>query len=136
MGSRNRYGPDGLVAVGGYYSIVRTFGIKVLVPANAKNSNLPEVSHRSRVYASIYRSGDKTGMIKQLRVYGHDHFPIADIDFGHEAHHGLRGGDIHVHVFSRDEKGYPVRPKEGRPLNRLEKRLFAKIFTDKERKWL
>ena len=136
MGARGRLGPDGRVAVGGYYRIAMAEGIKVLVPSKGSNSRLPEMSHSSRVYATIYRSGDKAGMLKQIRIYGPDHFPVADIDFGHEAHHGLRGGDIHVHVYSRDDHGKPVRPKEGRPLNAFEKRKFAKIFTDRERSYL
>lgn len=136
MGARGRMGPNGRVLIGGYYKIAMAEGVKVLLPSKGKNSNLPEMSHTSRVYATIYRSGEKAGMIKQLRIYGNDHYPVADIDFGHQAHHGLRGGDIHVHVFSRDERGNPVRSREGRSLNAFEKRKFAKIFTDKQRSYL
>lgn len=136
MGARGRLGPDGRTMTGGYYRIAMAEGIKILLPSKGKNSRLPEMSHTSRVYATIYRSGDKAGMLKQLRIYGNDHYPVADIDFGHEAHHGLRGGDIHVHVFTRDRFGKPVRPKDGRSLNKFEKKKFAKIFTDKERRYL
>lgn len=136
MGSRGKMGPDGRVQTGGYFRIALAEGVKFLLPCNSKNSNLPEMSHRSRVYATIYRSGEKEGMIKQIRIYGFDHFPVADIDFGHQAHHGLRGGDIHVHVFTRDGNGNPIRSRQGRPLNSFEKRRFAILFTNPGRRYL
>ena len=105
MGARGRREPNGRVMIGGYYRIAMAEGIKVLLPSKGKNNNLPEMSHTSRVYATIYQSGEKAGMIKQLRIYGVDHYPVADIDFGHQAHHGLRGGDIHVHVFLVMQEG-------------------------------
>ena len=85
-------------------------GVKVIHPKGKKNGNLPEFAKTSEAYIS--RGAD--GRFAHLRVY-EDHYPVLEFDLGHPWEQGMKPGEIHVHHYTRDGSGMPVRSKKGDP---------------------
>lgn len=98
-------------------------GIKILQYGTNPNAKLPEYANTSSAYISINKDGEMT----QLRIY-QNHFPVIDIDLGHPAHHGLNDGEIHVHNYTKDQTGNPVRSRTSRNLTETESKLYSEII--------
>lgn len=82
--------------------------IKVIHPKGRKNGNLPEFAKTSE--ACISRGAD--GKCEHLRVY-EGHYPVMEFDLGHPWEQGMKPGEIHVHHYTLDGNGMPVRSRKG-----------------------
>lgn len=82
-------------------------GVKVLLPNNTKNLNLPSISNTPGTKYLLF-SGS---VFKQLRIFGKNRFPIMDIDY-----HIINGKlSLHKHLYingKRDKNHIPLTPAE------------------------
>lgn len=106
-----------------YHAVATIEGVKVLQYNDRPNSALPEYAKTSEAYLSINAKGE----MMHLRIY-RNHKPILEFDIGHWKHYGKNKGYVHVHDYSTDAEGHPVRISPGRKITSAEAAKYGKIL--------
>lgn len=57
-----------------------------------------------------------------------NHAPVLEFDIGHWKHYGKDRGYIHVHDYTKDANGHPVRITPGRDITQAEYAKYGKIL--------
>lgn len=126
MGSRGQYMESRRFVLrfeSHYHKVGEIEGVKIL-EFNAKpNSALPEYAKT----ADAYMSRNGKGEMLHLRVF-EAHEPILEFDVGHWKHYGKEKGYVHVHDYSKDANGFPVRITPGRDPSAAELARYGTIL--------
>ena len=106
-----------------YHAVATVEGVKVLQFNDRPNSALPEYAKTSEAYLSINGRGE----MMHLRIYK-NHEPILEFDIGHWKHYGKGKGYVHVHDYTTDVDGHPVRISPGRDITSSESAKYGKLL--------
>ena len=110
-----------------YYSEgeIEKYGIHAKIITMIGDINHHESLPLAAGNTNVYLKSDRYGNIWQMRIYS-DRKATIDIDWGHK-HNGMQKGVVHIHFYTYDKDGKPIRSTP-RYLNNDEIKKYGKFI--------